>query len=91
MVRAGIAALAAQGAHPVSVFVDTYGTGKLPDDEIARIAQEVFDLRPAAIIETLQLRRPIYAETAAYGHFGRAGFPWERTDRAEILKQYLKA
>ena len=77
-------------ANPVSVFVDTFGTGKLPDDEIAKIALEVFDLRPAAIIETLDLRRPIYAQTAAYGHFGRSGFPWERLDRVERLKQYLK-
>lgn len=76
-------------AHPVSVFVDTFGTGKLPDDEIANIVRKEFDLRPAAIIKTLNLRRPLYAETAAYGHFGREGFPWEETDRAEDLKKYL--
>lgn len=75
-------------AHPVSVFVDTFGTGKLPDDEIAKIVRKEFDLRPAAIIKTLNLRRPLYAETAAYGHFGRKGFPWEETDRAEDLKKY---
>ncbi len=77
-------------ARPVSVFVDTFGTGKLPDDKIAEIIQKEFDLRPAAIIKTLELRRPVYAQTAAYGHFGRAGFPWEKTDRAERLKGYLK-
>ncbi len=77
-------------ARPVSVFVDTFGTGKLPDDEIAEIVKKEFDLRPAAIIGALRLRRPIYAQTAAYGHFGRKGFPWEETDRAESLKGYLK-
>ncbi len=77
-------------AHPVSVFVDTFGTGKLADDEIARLVQAEFDLRPAAIIETLGLRRPVYAATSAYGHFGREQFPWERTDRAASLARYLK-
>ena len=77
-------------AHPVAVFVDTYGTGKLPDDEIASLIEKEFDLRPAAIIETLKLRRPVYSETAAYGHFGRAGFAWEKTDRVDDLKKYLK-
>ncbi len=76
-------------ARPVSVFVNTFGTGKLPDDEIARIVTKEFDLRPAAIIKALDLRRPIYSATAAYGHFGRDGFPWEETDRAESLKKYL--
>ncbi len=75
-------------ANPVSVFVDTFGTGKLPDDALAAIVRKEFDLRPAAIIRTLGLRRPIYSETAAYGHFGRAQFPWERTDRAEDLAKY---
>ncbi len=77
-------------ARPVSVFIDTFGTGKLPDDVIADIVKKEFDLRPAAIIETLGLRRPIYAATAAYGHFGREEFSWERCDRAEDLKRYLK-
>ena len=77
-------------ARPVSVFVDTFGTGKLPDDEIAEIIKKEFDLRPAAIISKLQLRRPVYSQTAAYGHFGRSGFPWEQTDRIESLKKYLK-
>ena len=77
-------------ARPVSVFVDTFGTGKLSDETLAEIVKKEFDLRPAAIIETLKLRRPVYAKTAAYGHFGRAEFAWERTDRAESLKKYLK-
>ena len=77
-------------ASPVSVFVDTFGTGKLDDETLAEVVKKEFDLRPAAIIEALGLRRPIYAETAAYGHFGRPEFPWEKTDRAEDLKKYLK-
>ena len=77
-------------ARPVSVFVDTYGTGRLADDEIAEIVKKEFDLRPAAIISNLGLRRPIYAQTAAYGHFGRDNYPWEATDRIEDLKAYLK-
>ncbi len=77
-------------ANPVSVFVDTFGTGVLSDDEIAEIVKKEFDLRPAAIIKTLDLRRPIYSKTAAYGHFGRDVFPWEKTDRAEELKHYAK-
>ena len=76
-------------ARPVSVFVDTFGTGRLPDDEIAEIVKKEFDLRPAAIIEALSLNRPAYAATAAYGHFGREEFTWERTDRAEALRSYL--
>ncbi len=77
-------------ARPVSVFVDTFGTGKLSDDEIAEIVKNEFDLRPAAIIQTLSLRSPIYAQTSAYGHFGRSEFTWERTDKAQSLKKYLK-
>ena len=77
-------------ARPVSVFVDTFGTGKVDDETLAEIVKKEFDLRPAAIIETLGLRKPIYAETSAYGHFGREAFPWERTDRAEALKKYLQ-
>jgi S-adenosylmethionine synthetase len=75
-------------ARPVSVMVDTFGSGKISDERITEIVNEVFDLRPAAIIRDLDLRRPIYKATAAYGHFGRndAGFPWEKTDKAEILK-----
>jgi S-adenosylmethionine synthetase len=76
-------------AHPVSVMVQTFGTGKVADSEIARVVQEVFDLRPAAIRRDLDLHRPIYQKTAAYGHFGReeADFSWERTDRADALRE----
>jgi len=76
-------------AHPVSVLVDTFGTGRLPDDRIAEIVKEVFDLRPGAIIRDLNLRRPIYRQTAAYGHFGRPDLdlPWERTDRVDAIRQ----
>ena len=77
-------------ANPVSVFVNTYGTGKVSDEELAKIVREHFDLRPAAIIEKLGLRKPIFRQTAAYGHFGRDGFPWEKTDMAETLAAYLK-
>jgi S-adenosylmethionine synthetase len=75
-------------AHPVSLMLETFGTETHDPDKILRGVQEVFDLRPAAIIEQLQLRRPIFKETAAYGHFGRegTGFTWERTDRAEDLR-----
>lgn len=74
---------------PVSVFIDTKGTGKLPDGEIADIVLREFDLRPYSIIETLGLRRPIYLQTAAYGHFGKSNLPWERLDRVDDLKKYL--
>ena len=83
-------------ARPVSLSVDSYGTGKLPDDQLAQVVSEVFDLRPAAIIERLNLRRPIYAQTAAYGHFGRTDIdlPWEHLDEVEALKasaqKYMK-
>lgn len=78
-------------ARPTSVMVDTFGTGKLPDQKLVEIIRENFDLRPAGIIKMLDLRRPIYKQTAAYGHFGRTDLdlPWERTDRAEALKAYL--
>ena len=76
-------------ASPVSIMVDTFGTGKIEDEKLSAIVSELFDLRPAAIIKTLDLRRPIYAKTAAYGHFGREdqGFPWEKTDKAELIRQ----
>lgn len=79
-------------AEPTSIMVDTFGTGKLPDNEIEDIIRSHFDLRPAGIIKMLDLRRPIYKQTAAYGHFGRPDLdlPWEKTDKAEILKKYLK-
>ena len=78
-------------ARPVSVLIDTYGTGVLPDEKLAGIVDEVFDLRPASIIDYLNLRRPIYEQTAAYGHFGRPDLdlPWEALTKVETLKQYL--
>jgi S-adenosylmethionine synthetase len=74
-------------AHPVSIMVETFGTGKVSDDVIESLVRANFDLRPAAIIETLNLRRPIYRQTAAYGHFGRndLDLPWEQTDKADAL------
>ena len=78
-------------AQPTSVMVDTFGTGKLSDERITEIVRENFDLRPAGIIKMLDLRRPIYKQTAAYGHFGRLDLdlPWEKLDKVEILKKYL--
>lgn len=78
-------------AHPTSIMIDSYGTGKLSDNELTEIVRENFDLRPAGIIKMLDLRRPIYKQTAAYGHFGRndLDLPWERLDKAEKLKKYL--
>ena len=79
-------------ANPVSVRVDTYGTGIMSDDKIEEIVGKVFDLRPAAIIDKLDLRRPIYRQTAAYGHFGRTDvdLPWEALDKVEEIKSYIK-
>ena len=76
-------------AKPVSIMADTFGTGKITDDEIANLIEKNFDLRPAAIIRDLDLRRPIYRQVAAYGHFGRTDIdlPWEHTDKAETLKK----
>ena len=78
-------------AQPTSVMVDTFGTGKLGNEKLVEIIRENFDLRPAGIIKMLDLRRPIYSPTSAYGHFGRedVSLPWEMTDRAEALKKYL--
>ena len=75
-------------AQPVGLYVETFGTGTLPDADIIAAISEVFDLRPAAIIAALDLKRPIYAQTAAYGHFGRElpDFSWERLDRVEQLR-----
>lgn len=75
-------------AKPVSILVDSFGTGKLTDEKLSLLVQKYFDLRPAAIIRDLDLRRPIYKQTAAYGHFGRTDLdlPWERTDKAELLR-----
>lgn len=78
-------------ARPTSIMVDTFGTGKLSDQKLVELIRENFDLRPAGIIKMLDLRRPIYKQTAAYGHFGRTDLdlPWEKTDKAEALKAYL--
>ena len=78
-------------AHPTSVMVDTFGTGKISNEKLVEMIRENFDLRPAGIIQMLNLRRPIYKQTAAYGHFGRTDLdlPWEKTDKAELLKKYL--
>lgn len=79
-------------AKPVSIFINTFGTGIVSDQEITKIVEGNFDLRPAAIIRDLDLRRPIYRQTAAYGHFGRTDIdlPWEKTDKAEVLKKAVK-
>ena len=78
-------------AQPTSIMVDTFGTGKLSDDRLVEIIREHFDLRPAGIIKMLDLRRPIYKQTAAYGHFGRTDvdLPWEKLDKVDVLKKYL--
>ncbi len=78
-------------AHPTSVMVDTFGTGRISDDRLVEIIRENFDLRPAGIIKMLDLRRPIYKQTAAYGHFGRLDLdlPWEKLDKVDLLKKYL--
>ena len=78
-------------AHPTSIMVDTFGTGKLSNERLVEIIRENFDLRPAGIIKMLDLRRPIYKQTAAYGHFGRndLDLPWEKLDKVDVLKKYL--
>ena len=78
-------------AHPTSISVETFGTGKLESTKLVEIIRENFDLRPAGIIKMLNLRRPIYKQTAAYGHFGRndLDLPWEKLDKVDILKKYL--
>lgn len=78
-------------AHPTSVQVETFGTGKISDQKLTEIVRENFDLRPAGIIKMLDLRRPIYKQTAAYGHFGRndLDIPWEKLDKVDVLKKYL--
>ena len=79
-------------AHPTSIMVDTKGTGRLSDEKLVEIIRENFDLRPAGIIKMLDLRRPIYKQTAAYGHFGRndLDLPWEKLDKVDLLKAYLQ-
>jgi S-adenosylmethionine synthetase len=76
-------------ARPVSIMIETFGTGRIPDSDLLQLIDEHFDLRPAAIIESMQLKRPIFQQTAAYGHFGRDDIdvPWERTDKAVLLAQ----
>ena len=76
-------------AYPVSVFVDSHGTGKVTDERLAEIVMKEFDLRPYSIIKSLDLRKPVFRKTAAYGHFGYKGFSWERTDKVDDLKKYL--
>ncbi len=76
-------------ARPVSIYIDTFNTGKLPDEQLTEIVQKEFDFRPRAIIEKLGLLKPVYSATAAYGHFGREGFPWEQLDKVADLKKYL--
>ncbi len=80
-------------ARPLSINVETFGTGTIPDEEIAQLITEHFDLRPGAILRDLDLRRPIYRQLAAYGHFGRddLDLTWERTNKAEELKQAVAA
>ena len=77
-------------AEPVSINVDTFGTGVLTDEELTNIIQNVFDLTPSGIINMLKLKAPIYSALGAYGHFGREGSPWEKTDKIEQLKQEVK-
>ena len=80
-------------AHPVSIMVDTAGTGKVSDELLVEAIRNTFDLRPAGIIKMLDLRRPIYSQTAAYGHFGRTDIdlPWEHTDKVDDLKEFVEA
>lgn len=74
-------------AQPVSVAVNTFGTGKIPDDKLVEIVKKIFDFRPKAIIDALDLQRPIYEDTAAYGHFGKPGYSWEKTDKVDELRK----
>ncbi len=78
-------------SKPVSILIDTFGTSKVDEEKLSKAVSEVFDLRPAAIIKQLDLRKPIYSKTASYGHFGREdmGFTWEKTDKAQELKAKL--
>lgn len=79
-------------AEPVSVMVDTFGTGTVSEEKLTQAVRKIFDLRPAGIIEMLDLKRPIYKQTAAYGHFGRTDveLPWEKTDKVEALNDFFK-
>jgi S-adenosylmethionine synthetase len=80
-------------AQPTSIMVNTFGTGNVPEERIVEIIRKYFDLRPAGIIRMLDLRRPIYRQTAAYGHFGRLDIelPWEKLDKADVLRRELEA
>ena len=78
-------------ARPVGMYIDSFGTGVIDDDRITAVVKRLFDARPAAIIAQLDLRRPLYTATSSYGHFGRAGFPWEETDRVEVLREAAAA
>ena len=77
-------------AQPVSLNIDTFGTGKVSDEELIDIIRAHFDFRPYSIIENLGLREPIYALTTNYGHFGKEGLPWEKTDKTEEIRKYIK-
>ena len=77
-------------AKPTSVTVETFGTHKVPEAKIVAAVNDIFDLRPYGILKMLDLRKPVYQKTAAYGHFGRSGFSWEKTDRAAALKSAVK-
>ena len=75
---------------PVSIMVDTFGTGKVPSSVLHKAVKDVFDCTPAGIVKTLDLKRPIYEATASYGHFGRENFPWEKTDKIDALLKAVK-
>jgi S-adenosylmethionine synthase len=77
-------------ANPVSIFIETFGTSKVDEGEIVKAIKENFKLTPNGIIETLDLRKPVFKQTAAYGHFGRNEFAWEKTDKVDIFKRLLK-
>lgn len=79
-------------ARPVSILVDSFGTGRLPDEKLSELVEKHFDLRPAAIIRDLDLRRPIYRQVAAYGHFGRTDIevPWEQLDKVDALRKEIQ-
>jgi S-adenosylmethionine synthetase len=77
-------------ARPVGIYIDTYGTNKFSEEKILKAIRQVFDFRPKAIIDNLGLKKPVFAKTAAYGHFGRPGFSWEKTDKIAALKKAVR-
>lgn len=77
-------------AKPISIYVNTYNTSKIDEEKIEEIINNVFDFRPSNIIKELDLKKPIYKKTAAYGHFGQKDFNWEKTDKVEAIKNYIK-